>query len=184
MKTILKIVTLVTALVGAAASASADVFNLQGYVNFNATTGPVLHSTFGITTGDPFTGTLTYDSSQPGYNPFGLSDPLNFNALPGPLVSIMVRGQQFSLVSWSLFLSHPNGANSWQITTLPANFPIFTDYTVYNPWGTYTGYEGDSLDFGEFTLGNSPGFSLPDNSLPSQLDIADWSSVHHILFGT
>jgi len=47
------------------------------------------------------------------------------------------------------------------------------------PWGSFYSY-GAGGRVGSFTLLNTPGFTLPDYSLPTQLDIADWSTEHEL----
>jgi hypothetical protein len=106
-KNFIKILTLAAAVVGAAASTwAADdgvyTFIIHGTVNFGATLGLVVTNTFGITTGDTFTGTLTYDSSQPGFFIGGQNDPsLVGYQITGPLVSLTVQGQHSLSMSLS-----------------------------------------------------------------------------------
>src|SRR6266481_2721914 len=105
MKTIIvRKITLAATLFATAASACAagdgvDVFNIQGYVNFGATLGPVVTNTFGITTGDSFTGTLTYNSSAPPNNVYGPGSSIVGYQLTAPLISLTVQGQNFSFHS-------------------------------------------------------------------------------------
>jgi hypothetical protein len=186
MKTTKKLfrkLSLATALLGAAASASAagdgvDVFTIQGYVNFGATPGPDVPTTYGIASGNSFTGTLTYDSSQPPYYPFGASSPyLAGYRLAAPLISFTVQGQGFSLYSPLVYVFNTDGAGtSWEITTAAGN-NADPGFTVNCPWG---GFTSGGTSQGNFSLSNSPGYSLPDSSLPTQLDIADWSGEHRI----
>jgi len=173
----IKNLSLMAVLLGAAASAPGSgvvTFTIQGYVNFGATVGPVVTSTFGIATGDSFTGTLAYDSSQPGYSVYGIGGPeITRYQMTGPVVSFTVKGQQFSLFSPFLYVYNVDGSGtSWEIATA-VDAHSDPGFTVSSPWGGFSGDAG-SPSMGQFSLTNSPGFSLPNSSLPTQLDIADW----------
>jgi hypothetical protein len=177
MKTIIiRKLGLAAAVVGVAASASAEVFNIQGYVNFNATTGVVLSNTFGITTGDSFTGTLTYDSSSTPYYVYGPGSEIVGYQPGSPLISFTVRGQNFSLFVPEIYVFNELGTS--EIATAVDIHSDGEGWVANTPWGSF----GSTLSDGYFKLINTPGFVLPDTSLPTQLDISDWSTEHDIYF--
>jgi len=94
------------------------------------------------------------------------------------LVSINVRGQNFSFDAPYLYVSSDVG--TWEI----ANVGLVpgadgAGWIANTPWGSFYSY-GAGGRVGSFTLLNTPGFTLPDYSLPTQLDIADWSTEHEL----
>lgn len=173
-----------SAFIGVALSASAsgngvDTFVIQGTVNFTATTGASVSNTFGIATGDSFTGTLSYDSSQPPIFPLGSNNPsLAGYQLNGPLISLTVQGHEFDLVASLIFVFSPD-SSTFEITT-DAGIHADPSTEGESPWGSFTASDEGGTSRGNFTLQNTPGFVLPDSSLPTQLDIADWGGEHRI----
>jgi hypothetical protein len=94
--------------------------------------------------------------------------------MTGPVVSFAVQGRQFSLFSPFLYVYNMDGSGtSWEIATA-VDAHSDPGFTVSSPWGGFSGDAG-SPSMGQFGLTNAPGFSLPDTSLPTQLDTADWS---------
>src|SRR5258706_12779974 len=93
------------------------------------------------------------------------------------MISLTVRGQEFSLYSPFLYVENVDGfGTSWKITT-SADIHTQPGFEANSPWGSFaTG----GLSAGYFNLLSSLGFSLPDTSLPTQLNIADWSGGHQI----
>jgi hypothetical protein len=72
-------------------------------------------------------------------------------------------------------VDNPDGSSS-QLTT-SAGIQADPDFTqVVSPWGNFSG----GMSTGQFILWSSPGFTLPDPSLPTQLNIADWSTEHQV----
>ncbi len=173
--------SLAAALLGVAASARAsgdgvDVFTIQGTVNFSSTQGAAVNNTFGITSGESFTGTLTYNSSQTGYYVYGPSGPeiVGYSTAP-PLISFTVGGQQFGLYVPDLFVDGRGGGPSWIVTTY-ADGHSDPGFTAASPWGGFGGQpEGPSE--GQFTMTASSGFSPLYPGLPGQSDISGqaWS---------
>jgi hypothetical protein len=173
------------ALLGHAASAAGsnvESFTIQGYVNFQSTLGPNVGDTFGITSGDAFTGTISYDPSQPANYPHGPGDPslVGFSVL-APFISLSVRGQEFDLYSPSIFLSNPNGGGTAYNFTTDAGIHADPNTQVSSPWGNFVAGGGPGLSIGRFTMANSSGTGLSNGSLPSQLSISDWPDEHQIV---
>ncbi len=173
-----------SALIGMTVSALAsgngvDTFFIQGNVNFTVTTGASVSNTFGIATGDSFTGTLSYDSSQPPIFILGSNNPtLAGYHLNGPLITLSVQGHEFDLMASLIFVYNPD-SSTYEITTDAGNH---ADPSTEgdSPWGGFTAAGGGGTSIGNFTLQNTPGFALPDSSLPTQLNIGDWSGEHRI----
>jgi hypothetical protein len=171
--------SLTSAVVGLAASASGfDTFLIQGTVSFGATLGPVLTNTFGIATGDSFTGTLTYDSSATPKYVYGPGSSVVGYQISGALVSITVQGQRFGFYPPEIYVFHELGTPDWEIANAVTIQSDGEGWGGLSPWGSF------SRGYGSFTLQNTPGFALPDYSLPTQLNIADWSTKHELDLAT
>jgi hypothetical protein len=97
------------------------------------------------------------------------------------LISLTVEGQQFTLHAPNLWVY--NDGSLCEIATAVDSFAADgLGWSASTPWGPI---DDNNIGYGargRFELVNSPGFSLPDTSLPTQLDIADWSIQHDVGF--
>lgn len=152
-------------LLGAAPSASAFVVNFQieGVLTEFTTYGLPDH---GISAGDPFVGTLQFDSTRSLY---GGEQPGCYEG--NVAYEISVRGHTFGVVygTQTFITDSPSGDElrviEWQ-----------GDYS-YSP---YLFRVADS--YTQFLLSDLSGTALSSVSFPSHLDLVDWPDQHFIEF--
>ena len=166
-------------LLGMAVSPSAmgngvETFSIQGNINFQ---NMGLGNTYGIATGDSFTGTISYNTAQSGYSIHGPNDQslMSYSA-PSPLVTIFVQGQEFDLSSPSLYVFNSGSENLITTAAGPGADP---DTQIKTPWGSFDCSGGANM--GQFTLENLSGSALSASCLPTQLNLADWADGHQIV---
>ena len=168
------LISLLVLSLASAACAEVQTFQITGMVT--AFSAPDQPSTFGITPGDTFTGLLSYDPAQAGYQPIPDSPPVQYNVSLGglPFFSFILREQEFTLSADYLNVYfHGMGSGYDRISTY---WDGFDPVQVRSPFGDFS---NGGLNQAEFTLQNDAGNALSDAALPSSLNLADWPT-HYI----
>jgi hypothetical protein len=168
---------LVFSLMGMAFCAGAqESFQIEGFLsNFSVNNA----SSQGISSGDHFTGVMTYNPSGPGVFIQGSSGPARDSlGLSGmPFISLDVRGHEFDMFAKYLYVY--SGGSDQISTSWPGHEQ---GMQVNSPWGNFTSQSSLGLNAASFMLQDSSGTALSSAGLPASLDVNNWDS-HYVDLG-
>ncbi len=168
---------LVFSLTGMAFCAGAqESFQIEGFLSNFSVNNTTDH---GISSGDHFTGVMTYYASGPGVFIQGPSGPARDSlGLSGmPFVSLDVHGQELDMFAKYLYVY--NGGSDQISTSWPGHEQ---GMQVNSPWGNFSSQSSLGLNTAAFMLQDSSGTALSSAGLPASLDVNNWDS-HYVDLG-